>query len=56
MVLSAVQEVLEWCPRNNPLRVVLGTLKSAEKPKPLPVYDCVLTEADEIYVRLTRAA
>jgi hypothetical protein len=49
-----VQEVLEWCPKNNPLRAVLGVLKAAQNPVPLGVYDCVLTEADEIYVKLTR--
>lgn len=53
-IIVIVQEVLEWCPKNNPLRAFLGTLKSAQEPKPLAMYDCVLTEADEIYVRLTR--
>lgn len=51
---AVLQDVLEWCPKNNPLRVVLGALKSAQEPQPLAVYDCVLTEADEIYVRLAR--
>ena len=31
-------EVLEWCPRDNPLRMVLGALKAKENPKPLPTY------------------
>jgi hypothetical protein len=47
-------EVLQWCPKNNPMRAILGALKTAQKPVPLPVYDCVLTDTDEIYVRLTR--
>ena len=52
--MSQLQDVLEWCPKSNPLRAFLGALKSAQEPKPLSMYDCVLTEADEIYVRLAR--
>lgn len=46
--------VVEWCPKNNPLRVVLGSLKSKGQAKPLPVHECVLTRDDELYVKLTR--
>lgn len=46
--------VIEWCPKNNPLRAVLGAIKSVSTPKPLPVYDCVVTDTDEVYVKLTK--
>lgn len=47
-------DVVDWCPKNNPLRAFLGAVKSVTTPKPLPVYDCVVTDADEIYVKLTK--
>lgn len=47
-------EVIEWCPKNNPLRAVLGAIKSVTTPKALPVYDCVVTDTDEVYVKLTK--
>ena len=30
--------VITWCPKNNPIRKALGTLKAAAEPVPLPVY------------------
>lgn len=45
--------VLEWCPRSNAVRFVLGALKSRSDPKPLPVHDCVWTDGGDIYVRLS---
>ena len=38
-------EVLQWCPKNNPVRALLGSLKSNVDPIPLPVYP-VKVEAD----------
>ena len=38
-------EVITWCPKNNPIRSLLGTLKGAAEPVPLPVYP-VRVEAD----------
>ena len=38
-------EVLQWCPTNNPVRALLGSLKSNVDPVPLPVYP-VKVEAD----------
>ncbi len=34
----AGSKVLEWCPRNNPLRLVLGALKEKESGQDLRVY------------------
>lgn len=31
-------DVLVWCPKNNPVRAALGTLKAAADPVPLPTY------------------
>jgi nitrite reductase/ring-hydroxylating ferredoxin subunit len=47
-------KVLEWCPKNNPLRAVLGWLKSSETPKPLPVFDAQLTDDGEVYIKLAQ--
>ena len=44
--------VIEWCPKNNPLRAVLGTFKSKEQAKALPVHACVRTDDGEVYVKL----
>ena len=38
-------EVITWCPKNNPIRSALGTLKGTVDPIPLPVYP-VKVEAD----------
>ena len=38
-------EVITWCPKNNPIRSALGTLKGAAEQVPLPVYP-VRVEAD----------
>ena len=47
-------EVLEWCPKTNPLRWVLGTLKEREKmnlqANKLKTYPCVLKENGDIYM------
>ena len=44
--------VVEWCPKNNPFRAILGSLKSANDAKPLPVFDTVLTDEEEVFVKL----
>merc|ERR1711924_113603 len=46
----ATGEVIEWCPRNNLLRELLGRLKENEKPKALKVYPVVLG-SDGIYTK-----
>jgi len=51
----ATGAVLEWCPKNNPIRSVLSVLKSRTEPVALPVFESVLTLDDEVYVRLTKA-
>lgn len=38
-------EVIQWCPKNNLVRSMLGALKGAVDPIPLPVYP-VKVEAD----------
>lgn len=40
--------VIEWCPRNNPLRAVLGVLKAKTAPVPLPVYSTLLTDFRDV--------
>ena len=44
--------VLEWCPKNNPLRAVLGAIKSAATPEALPVYTTQVTDDGDIFVKL----
>ena len=38
-------DVLVWCPKNNPVRAALGTLKAAAEPIPLPVYAVEVDDA-----------
>lgn len=38
-------DVIQWCPKNNPVRAMLGSLKGNVDPVPLPVYP-VRVEAD----------
>ena len=38
-------DVLVWCPKNNPVRAALGTLKAAAEPVPLPVYAVEVDDA-----------
>eukprot|EP00210_Caulerpa_lentillifera_P007739 g7385.t1 len=44
--------VLEWCPRTNPIRSVLGMLKSKETPKDLGVYDVVVADDGTLFAKL----
>ena len=45
-------EVLEWVPKNNPVRAVLNTLKSSAKPESLKVYPIQKDESGRIYVNV----
>ena len=38
-------DVLVWCPKNNPVRAALGTLKAAAEPVALPVYAVEVDDA-----------
>ena len=48
----ATGQVLSWCPKNNPLRAVLGSLKDRTAPEPLPVYP-VKVVGSKLFVKLT---
>ena len=48
----ATGQVLSWCPKNNPLRSVLGSLKDKTQPEPLPVYP-VKVVGSKLFVKLT---
>ena len=48
----ATGEVLEWVPKNNPIRAVLNTLKSSAKPEPLKVYPVEKDDSGRIYVNI----
>jgi nitrite reductase/ring-hydroxylating ferredoxin subunit len=45
-------EVLEWVPKNTPIRAVLNTLKSSAKPESLRVYPVQKDESGRIYVNV----
>lgn len=45
-------EVLKWCPKDTPMRNVLGTLKKVEKPVNLKVYPVVIEPDTSIYVKM----
>lgn len=45
--------VVEWCPKNNWFRNVLGGLKENEKPIPLKVYPVIITGNDSIFVGMS---
>lgn len=48
----ATGAVLKWCPRDNPMRNLLGTLKRAEKATPLKVYPVHVTKDGNIWTKL----
>lgn len=51
--LSVVHiQVVKWCPRNNPLRAVLGALGGAKKSKALKTYPATEDAEGDIYVNL----
>lgn len=47
-------DVLQWCPKNTPVRSLLGALKSKVDPIPLKVYPAQVTEDGDIYVTFTQ--
>lgn len=48
----ATGKVLAWCPKNNPLRAVLGSLKDKSAPEDLPVHS-VRVEGKKVMVKLS---
>lgn len=44
--------VLKWCPKDNPMRSLLGTLKSTVKATPLQVYPVHVTQDGSIWTKL----
>lgn len=47
----ATGKVMSWCPKNNPIRSILGSLKDTSEPEDLPVYP-VRVDGDDIWVNL----
>lgn len=48
----ATGRVVSWCPKNNPIRSVLGSLKDKSEPEDLPVYP-VDIRGDNVWVNLS---
>ncbi|KAI8111575.1 hypothetical protein M9435_004075 [Picochlorum sp. BPE23] len=48
----ATGKVMSWCPKNNPIRSVLGSLKDKSEPEDLPVFP-VQVKGDDIWVNLS---
>ena len=46
--------VVTWCPKDTPVRNVLGTLKGSAQPQPLPVYPVHITKDGNIFIKLLR--
>lgn len=44
--------VVTWCPKDNPVRSLLGTLKSSVQPTPLPVYPVHITQEGGLWIKL----
>lgn len=44
--------VLKWCPKDNPIRGLLGTLKSKETPVDLTVYPVHVTKDGNVWTKL----
>lgn len=53
MHTTPMPQVLKWCPKDNPIRNFLGTLKSSVDPVPLTVYPVVVQPSGDIMVRLS---
>lgn len=47
-------QVLEWCPKNNPMRIVLGSLKQNESSQDLRVYPVRVAADGVISAKFTR--
>eukprot|EP00882_Tetradesmus_deserticola_P019273 GHRQ01020734.1.p1 GENE.GHRQ01020734.1~~GHRQ01020734.1.p1 ORF type:complete len:110 (+),score=27.09 GHRQ01020734.1:214-543(+) len=48
----ATGAVLKWCPKDSPMRSLLGTLKSTVKATPLQVYPVHVTQDGSIWTKL----
>jgi nitrite reductase/ring-hydroxylating ferredoxin subunit len=48
----ATGRVVSWCPKNNPIRSVLGSLKDKSEPEDLPTYP-VDIRGDDVWVNLS---
>jgi nitrite reductase/ring-hydroxylating ferredoxin subunit len=48
----ATGAVLKWCPKDNPVRSLLGTLKSKVDPSPLKVYPVYVNKDGGIWTTL----
>ena len=50
--LLLLKQVVMWCPKNNPIRALLGTLKGNQNPTNLKVYPAQEDQDGRIYVQL----
>ena len=44
-------KVIEWCPKDNPIRMVLGSLKGGTPPEALPVYPVQVDGDGNVYTK-----
>ena len=44
----------QWCPKNNPVRMMLGALKAAADPIPLPVYPVKIEADGTVYTNFVK--
>jgi hypothetical protein len=51
-VLDHIMQVVKWCPKNNPLRLVLGSLKGNQPAKNLKMYGAQEDDDGRIYVNV----
>ena len=49
----ATGKVMSWCPKNNPVRSLLGALKDKTEPTDLPVYPTKV-EGKKVFVKLAK--
>jgi hypothetical protein len=54
VVAGAAGAVLKWCPKDNPVRSLLGTLKSTVQATPLQVYPVHVTQDGSIWTKLVQ--
>lgn len=51
-VCCSTGAVLTWCPKDNPVRSLLGTLKSKDQPVDLKVYPVHVTQDGSVWTKL----
>ena len=51
-VVERIMQVVKWCPKNNPLRLVLGSLKGNQPAKNLKMYGAQEDDDGRIYVNV----